>query len=72
MLYRYNCPEHGEFEAFNTIDNRHNMFCPICDLDAEYMIAAPRIKLEGITGHFPTAADKWATLHEKEAKREPR
>lgn len=71
ILYRYNCIEHGEFEAFNTIAKRDNMACPKCGKDTQYMVAAPRVKLEGITGHFPTAADKWANLHEKEAKREP-
>lgn len=72
ILYRYNCIEHGEFEALNTIEKRELMFCPMCDLDAQYMVAAPRVKLEGVTGDFPTAADKWTKLHEKEAAREPR
>lgn len=71
VLYRYHCVEHGEFEAFNAIANRESCSCPKCGKDTQYMVASPRIKLEGITGHFPTASDKWAKLHEKEALREP-
>ena len=71
ILYRYNCIEHGEFEGFNTVEKREFKPCPKCGKDTQYMVAAPRVKLEGITGDFPTAADKWAKLHETEAKRQP-
>lgn len=32
---------------------------PGCDQLAHRQLAAPRAKLEGITGAFPGAADKW-------------
>lgn len=30
--------------------------------------STPRSKLEGITGAFPSAADRWANVHEQAAK----
>jgi hypothetical protein len=39
--------------------------CPHCRNDATRLISTPRIKLEGITGAFPTAADQWARKHEE-------
>ena len=39
--------------------------CPHCRNDASRLISTPRIKLEGITGAFPTAADQWARNHEE-------
>lgn len=39
--------------------------CPHCRNDASRLISTPRIKLEGITGAFPTAADQWARKHEE-------
>ena len=42
--------------------------CSHCDLLAQRQLASPRSKLEGITGAFPTAYDRWATVHEQVAK----
>ena len=39
--------------------------CPHCHNDATRLISTPRIKLAGITGAFPTAADQWARKHEE-------
>lgn len=39
--------------------------CPHCRNDATRLISTPRIKLEGITGAFPTAADQWERKHEE-------
>lgn len=33
--------------------------CRLCGQTATRMLAAPRANLEGISGSFPTAADKW-------------
>ena len=42
--------------------------CPHCRNDASRIISSPRIRLEGITGAFPTAADAWARKHEEAAR----
>ena len=39
--------------------------CLYCDLLAQRQLASPRSRLEGITGAFPTASDRWATMHEQ-------
>lgn len=44
--------------------------CPVCAGRSERLITPIRFRLEGHTGHFPTAADKWARQHEK-AGRQP-
>jgi hypothetical protein len=36
--------------------------CRHCGNDATKMLAAPRSKLEGFTGAFPDAYDKWERL----------
>ena len=44
--------------------------CPTCQQIAMRLVAAPRAKLEGITGAFPGAADKWARNRESHMARE--
>lgn len=42
------------------VDDEVNVVeCPHCHNDASRIISSPRIKLEGITGAFPTAYDAW-------------
>jgi len=44
--------------------------CPDCDQLALRLISAPRAKLEGITGAFPSAAGKWAQNRESHMVKE--
>lgn len=44
--------------------------CPKCNQLAFRQIAAPRAQLEGFTGAFPGAADKWVRDRESHMKRE--
>jgi hypothetical protein len=44
--------------------------CPHCDQLALRQISAPRFELEGITGAFPGAADKWVRDRESKMKQE--
>ena len=72
FLYDFKCPEHGLFEAFSTLTSRDKEKpCPVCERATRRVQTPIRFKLEGLSGHFPTAADKWASVHEREAKREP-
>jgi hypothetical protein len=41
-----------------------------CECMAERMIATPRVQLEGITGAFPGAADKWERTRESHMAKE--
>ena len=70
IVYVYKCRAHGKFEAFSELGNRElPKPCPQCQEKSPRVVTAPTIKLEGVTGHFPTAADRWARIHEQEAKR---
>jgi hypothetical protein len=44
--------------------------CPTCNRTADRMIPAPRAKLEGFSGDFPTAADAWANNRESHMRKE--
>ena len=44
--------------------------CPLCGSDADKLISAPRIDLEGYSGSFPGAAISWANKHKPIAQRD--
>jgi hypothetical protein len=46
----------------------HNIECPECQGDAVQIMGMPTVRLEGITGSFPGAAEKWARIREDNAK----
>lgn len=43
--------------------------CPVCGTTSRRLPSATKSILEGITGHFPDAADRWARRHEEAARR---
>lgn len=69
-VFDFKCPNDHVSEHF--VENETAVQCPECDQLALRQLAAPRAKLEGITGAFPGAADKWernrASHMRKEAK----
>ena len=42
--------------------------CPECHSDAVLLQAMPTVRLEGVTGAFPGAADRWARIREENAR----
>lgn len=42
--------------------------CPECHGDAVLLQAMPTVRLEGITGAFPGAHEKWARIREDNAR----
>jgi len=56
-VYDFRCPRGHVEEHF--VDSTVMQNQCACGALAERQIAAPRAKLEGITGAFPGAADKW-------------
>tara|TARA_R110000868_G_scaffold169870_2_gene404984 strand:- start:745 stop:975 length:231 start_codon:yes stop_codon:yes gene_type:complete len=44
--------------------------CPECGSNADKLISAPRISLEGITGSFPGAASKWVQKRKQKLAKE--
>lgn len=44
--------------------------CPTCDKEAHRVVSAPTTKLEGFTGAFPDAYDRWARVRAEKLKQE--
>lgn len=44
--------------------------CSICNSDANRIISAPRVELDGTDPIYVSAYDKWAKRHEDKAKQE--
>lgn len=69
-ILEFKCPEHGVFEAFT--DSKEYAPCPECDEWSSLVFSVPNFYLDGTSGDFPTAADKWAKDHEKKAEKSAR
>ena len=67
ILYDFKCPNGHVFEGFANIHDKTHV-CERCGEVADKLISMPTIKLEGWSGHFPTAADRWTRIHEKAGK----
>lgn len=50
--------------VFERLTDKRSVEC-VCGAEAHDVPCAPSFRLEGVTGHFPTAADKWARVHEE-------
>ena len=68
-VFDFQCADGHRNEMFVEADVI-SMQCVTCGKIAQRMIAAPRCQLEGITGDFPGAADKWVRLRESKMKQE--
>jgi putative FmdB family regulatory protein len=68
ILYDFKCECGHVFEAFASIHDRTHE-CGRCGNEALRQISAARIKLEGWSGHFPTAKQKFIKMHEREARK---
>jgi putative FmdB family regulatory protein len=64
ILYDFKCSCGEIFEGLARIDERTRK-CGSCGLEANRMVSAPSIKLEGWSGHFPSSHSKWVRQHEK-------
>jgi len=68
-LFDFECALGHRDEYFVEADVRV-IECRVCGRVAARLIAAPRINLEGISGDFPTAADKWEKRRESHMAKE--
>ena len=66
-IFEFRCVKDHITEKF-VDDAVRSVECPHCHNEASRIISSPRIKLEGITGAFPSAADAWARKHEQAAR----
>jgi len=58
LFFDFKCENNHVSERFID-DSIETTSCKECGLPAIKMLSTPRIHLEGITGAFPGAADKW-------------
>lgn len=69
ILYSFQCRDCKEnFDELT--EYKKVSTCPLCGSDADKLIGAPRISLEGYSGSFPGAAMAWAKKHRPIAKKE--
>jgi hypothetical protein len=66
-IFDVRCPEGHVTEVFGYSDDTFR--CGECGQEAKRIISPIRCKLEGVSGDFPSASDKWAKRHERAAKR---
>lgn len=62
ILYSFQCQECKE--TFDKLTEYCKVTtCPTCGSDADKLVSAPRVALEGITGAFPSASWDWEKKH---------
>ena len=71
-IYEYKCNKCQHIdEHLVKLDSRMEyQECSICGAKSSFKISTPRISLDGCSGDFPTAADRWVKLKEGKAKAE--
>ena len=71
ILYDYICPRHGAFESLETMGKTVSA-CPHCGKDSKRQLTMPHLNYYrmGVDPDMTTAADKWAQMHIRQAKRE--
>lgn len=72
QLYDFRCPEGHVDEYFVDLAVQPTVECNICGKEAKRLISPVRIDLEGLTGDFPGAADKWVKKREEKIRLEKR
>ncbi len=66
QLIEFKCSNGHIHERFTNSSSSEEI-CPFCGSLGSRIISTPTIKLEGWSGSFPTAAQKWDKLHSKAA-----
>lgn len=70
-LYTYLCANCGDFDDFNSVEQRHTKNCPTCGRPSDKQLNTVRLDYYnmGVSDSFPTALQKWEKMHKKEARR---
>lgn len=63
-MFEYQCADGHVSEALTETET-WEIHCRTCGEPARRIISPVRCRLEGITGAFPGAADRWAKVHEE-------
>ena len=68
VLYDFTCESCGNTEEKFVDTNTRSVPC-VCGKNMKRDIAMPTVSLEGITGAFPGAHDKWARIREEKFRK---
>jgi hypothetical protein len=68
-MFEFLC-DNGHISDQLVDDSVRTTLCRECGEEAIRQISSPRIALEGITGAFPGAADKWVKKRAEKLKQE--
>jgi len=72
VLNDYKCTNCGETTEYLLDNATYSTSCHLCGGVAKKVQSAISFKLEGVSGSFPTAADKWASRRPKQIALEQR
>jgi predicted nucleic acid-binding Zn ribbon protein len=72
LLHDFRCANGHVDEHFVDLDIDPQVKCNTCGSMATKAITAVNFNLEGISGDFPTAADKWVKKREQRMSEEKR
>ena len=68
-MFEFVCGEAHIFEKL--VDGAvREVKCPTCDKEAHRIVSSPTIKLEGFTGAFPGAYDRWSRVRAEKLAQE--
>lgn len=70
-VFDFRCADGHVHEHFVSLGTER-LTCSTCGADAVKIMSAPRSKLEGFTGDFPTAGDAWVRSRESRQKADER
>jgi hypothetical protein len=62
-IFEFVCPD-GHISEYLVEDSTRNHTC-FCGKSSERIVSAPQVKLEGITGSFPGAYDRWERVRKE-------
>lgn len=51
-------------------DSVRTVTCSECDKEATRLVSSPQVKLEGFSGAFPDAYDRWSRVRAEKLKQE--
>lgn len=68
-IFEFLCSDNHLSEAYID-DSERKIQCKECGKDAHRIVSKPNMKLEGITGDYPTAYDAWERKRAEKLKEE--
>ena len=68
-IFEFLCSDNHISEAYID-DSERIISCKECGKDAHRIVSKPSMKLEGITGDYPTAYDAWERKRSEKLKEE--